>query len=93
MTDYRTMQEYSADVAHRKRRARLNGEPEWQRRCAFCGDVVEEGTAHCGEFNHNEMEPECPECGNEVDPCHSLVTGIETTVWKCNNCNWVSDPE
>ena len=85
------MAEYSADEAHRKRRAALNGEPEYQTRCAYCGDV-KTSLSCCGEV-HFEEQAECPKCGCEVDRCNAHFTGIETTVWMCNNCNWVSDPE
>ena len=104
MIEYTHDQLEHAAQAHAKRRAELNGEepperpvwmrqPEYQRRCSYCGDVVEEGQAHCGESGHSQLEPECPACGCDVDDIHTVAHGIETSVWKCTNCNWESDPE
>ncbi len=100
MTDYRTMAEYCADEAHRKRRAHLNGEPEpvrgkpdWRSRCSYCGELeVEPWRSCCGERHFEEM-PECPLCEGEVDSIDDTAHGIETTYWQCNNCDWRSDPE
>lgn len=38
-------------------------------------------------------EPECPNCGADVDVVKSSVTGIETFTYQCQSCDWCSDPE
>ena len=62
------------------------------RRCVYCGDVVEESQPHCGEV-HNELVPECPSCGEDMDYVRHDITGIETYVLQCSNCEFRTDPE
>jgi hypothetical protein len=72
---------------------KIPGEPEYQRRCSYCGDVVEEGQQCCHEI-HNEMEAECPMCGDEIEWQHSVTScGLEASVPKCTHCEWEGDPQ
>jgi predicted RNA-binding Zn-ribbon protein involved in translation (DUF1610 family) len=71
----------------------MNREPEYQRRCMYCGDVVEENEQCCGEV-HNEMEAECPECGNEIKWQSATTScGVEASIPRCTHCEWEGDPQ
>ena len=66
--------------------------PEFVTRCTYCGEARSGNLSCCGEVHFEEV-PECPECHGELDARTSEVTGIETTVFHCTECKWVSDPE
>jgi len=104
MIEYTHDQLEHAAQAHAKRRAELFGpepaerpiwmrQPEWQRRCIYCGTVVSHENTPCCKEVHNDEQPECPACGEDVDVFDKSIHGIESTVYKCTDCNWESDPE
>lgn len=71
----------------------IPAEPEYQRRCSYCGEVVEEGQPCCGEI-HNEMEAECPVCGDHIEWQTSTTgCGLEASTPKCTHCNWIGETE
>lgn len=67
--------------------------PQWVERCVYCGNTLSRNRMSCCGEVHFAETPECPACGCDVDACNASVTGIETTVWRCQSCEWVSDPE
>ena len=66
--------------------------PDWNIRCNYCGEVVLENEQCCSEI-HNELQAECPLCHEEADLQRADCCGVETYVYRCVSCNWVSDPE
>lgn len=69
-------------------------EPEYNRRCSYCGEIVEENQQCCHEV-HNEVEAECPLCANEITWTHYEATNgnPEASVPKCTHCKWEGDPQ
>ncbi len=72
---------------------KIPAEPEYQRRCAYCVNVVEDGQLCCGEV-HSELQPECPQCGDDIEWVVGTTScGIEAHTPKCTHCEWEGDPQ
>jgi hypothetical protein len=73
----------------------IAGEPEYQWRCCYCGEVTgNEPTPWCCGEVHSEEVAECPECGDNIDWQTSVTgCGIEASVPKCCHCDWEGDPQ
>jgi len=67
--------------------------PVWVERCVYCGSPKSDKRMSCCGEVHFKEEPECPMCGCDVDVCNVTAYGIESTVYRCVDCNWASDPE